>query len=229
MDGEYLQTPITPSPITYFEFLYRFPSAATGSYFIVYSLDQQGNATEIDRIEYAGSTKKSTLKYDNLSNTYSLRIEYNKSSGNLAIDDVIYRYGKSSTNIIATEQTTNHSLIFNNLTPNTTYHYQVQAIVDNADTTTFSNIITVVTNTTPAPVGIQHPETHYNWFTSNNILYLNNLTPGSNIRIYNTLGICLYNLITSTNQLVLPLHTTGVHIIQIIDNQQIDIIKLKNI
>ena len=228
-NGEYLQTPITPSPITYFEFLYRFPSAATGSYFIVYSLDQQGNATEIDRIEYAGSTKKSTLKYDNLSNTYSLRIEYNKSSGNLAIDDVIYRYGKSSTNIITTQQTTNNWFMFNNLTPNTTYHYQVQAIVDNADTTTFSNIITVVTNTTPAPVGIQHPETHYNWFTSNNILYLNNLTPGSNIRIYNTLGICLYNLTTSTNQRVLPLHTTGVHIIQIIDNQQIDIIKLKNI
>ena len=52
--GEYIQTPTCSSPITYIEFMYRFPSnTATDSYFIVYSVDSQGELTQIDKIEYA--------------------------------------------------------------------------------------------------------------------------------------------------------------------------------
>ena len=223
--GEYIQTPLAPHPITYAQFMYRYPSEATGSYFIVYAINSQGEAREIDRIEYANKTK-TTLTYDNLTDTYALRIEYHKSAGNLAIDDIVYRYGQSSHNVLSTETTSNNWFTFHNLTANTLYHYSVQAILANGTTTAWSNIIAVSTNETQAPVAIQPVDVEYTYYTHHGALHITNLTTAATIRIYTLSGMLHSTHHTTQPTLTIPL-PAGLYIIQITTPQNTETIKLR--
>lgn len=226
--GEYIQTPTTSEPITYFEFMYRFPSAASGSYFIIYTIDQQGNLTELDRIEYANSTKKVTLQYADLNNTYAVRIEYHKSSGNLAIDDFIYKYGKSTSNVIASEYTTKNWFIFDNLTANTTYYYQVKCVINDNYTTTASNIVKVNTNNIPVPpiTGTINETSpiDYKYYIANNTLFLEGLTSDCEVNIYNIQGAKIYNC-SQSSKMIIPISQKGIYISQIKNNNQITTFK----
>ena len=224
-EGEYIQTPLAPHPITYAQFMYRYPSEATNSYFIVYAINSQGEAREIDRIEYVNKTK-TTLKYDNLNDTYALRIEYHKSAGNLAIDDIVYRYGQSLLNILDTETTSNNWFTFLNLTANTTYHYSVQAILANGTTTTWSNIVAVSTNDAEAPVAIQPLETEYCYYTNRGALHISELTTAATIRIYTPTGMIHSTIHTTQPHTTIPLQS-GLYIIQITTSQHTQTIKLR--
>ena len=227
-DGEYLQTPITQDPITYCEFMYRFPSAATGSYFIVYAVDLQGNINQIEKIEYANSTKKFTFQTSELNNAYAIRIEYHKSAGNLAIDDFIYKYGGTKIEVLATKEATSNWFIFDDLKPNTNYSYQVNCIINDNYTTEASNIINVSTNNTPAPPPSETTQiitpTEYKYYISNNTLYIEGLSTDSEVNIYNIQGIKIYNNTKCLN-MTIPFLKQGIYVSQVKNNNQITTFK----
>ncbi len=190
-NGEYIQTPTTPYPITDVEFMYRFPStSATDSYFIVYSVDSQGNLNQIDKIEYTNTTK-TTLRYSDLQDTYAIRIEYHKVAGNLAIDDVIYKYGGKTNNIIESAETTNNFYVFENLTANTEYMYQVKAMVGDECLSDASNIVMVKTNNNYIITNIDN-NSDLLFYTSDNTLYIEGLSANSTVTIYNISGIKIH-------------------------------------
>lgn len=224
-DGEYIQTPICPYPLTYIEFMYRFPSStATDSYFIVYSVNSQGELNQINKIKYTNTTK-TTLMYDDLENTYAIRIEYHKVAGNLAIDDVVYKYGGTTTNLIRSEHTTNNFFVFDNLTANTEYSYTINATFGDEYKTEKSNIISLKTNSTPISTNIENIFTP-TFYTSNNTLYIEGLKENSEVTIYNISGIKIYQTTLnsqSTLNIQLP---NGIYITQIIDNQNIETFKI---
>ena len=223
-NGEYLQTPISPSSLTYIEFMYRFPSnTATDSYFIVYSVNSQGELTQIDKIEYANTTK-TTKTYTDLKDTYAIRIEYHKTKGNLAIDDIIYKYGGKTNKIIHSEETTNNFYTFENLTANTEYMYQIRAIVNKDCLSETSNIIYVKTNSTPISTDIENNFQSL-LYTINNTLYIEGLNEISEVTIYNISGIKIYQT-TLNSQLTLNIQLPkGIYITQINNNQHIKTIK----
>ena len=234
-NGEYIQTPTTPYPITDVEFMYRFPStSATDSYFIVYSVDSQGNLNQIDKIEYTNTTK-TTLRYSDLQDTYAIRIEYHKVAGNLAIDDVIYKYGGKTNNIIESAETTNNFYVFENLTANTEYMYQVKAIVGDECLSDASNIVMVKTNNNYIITNIDN---NYDllFYTSDNTLYIEGLSANSTITIYNLSGIKIYqtalNFFTKGSKTFGSQLSTfnfqlsnGVYIAQITNNKDIETFK----
>ncbi len=221
---EYIQTPITTTPLIYVEFMYRFASSATGSYFIVYTVDSQGDLTQIDKIEYTNTTK-TTLSYDNLQNTYAIRIEYHKAIGNLAIDDVIYKYGGTTTKVIESAETTNNYFIFKNLTENTKYSYIVRATFEKNYKSEASNIIEAETNSTPVPTNIEECR-DLQFYTINNTLYIEGLTQNSTITIYNISGIRIYQTNHKSQLATLNLElSNGIYIAQIINNLNIETIK----
>ena len=190
-NGEYIQTPTTPYPITEFEFIYRFPSTtATDSYFIVYSVDSQGNLNQIDKIKYT-NTAKTTLRYSDLQDAYAIRIEYHKEKGNLAIDDVIYKYGGKSNQIIKTAETTNNFYLFKNLTANTEYMFQVKAMVGDECLSEASNVVIVKTNNNYITTNIYN-NSDLLFYTTDNTLYIEGLSANSTITIYNISGIKIY-------------------------------------
>ncbi len=222
--GEYIQTPTCSSPITYIEFMYRFPSkTATDSYFIVYSVDSQGELTQIDKIKYANTTK-TTQTYADLKNAYAIRIEYHKAEGNLAIDDIIYRCSGKTNQIIRSEETTNNFYIFNNLTANTEYMYQIRAIVGEDCLSETSNIIYVKTNSTPTSTNIESNFTP-TLYTINNTLYVEGLSANSVVTIYNISGIKIYQTTLSSQSTHNVQLSKGIYIAQINNKQHIKTIK----
>lgn len=222
--GEYIQTPTCSSPITYIEFMYRFPSnTATDSYFIVYSINSQGELTQIDKIEYANTTK-TTQTYADLKNAYAFRIEYHKAKGNLAIDDITYKFGGKTNQIIRSEETTNNFYIFNNLTANTEYMYQIRAIVGEDCLSETSNIIYVKTNSTPTSTNIENIFTP-TFYTSNNTLYIEGLKENSEVTIYNISGIKIYQTTLSSQSTHNVQLSKGIYIAQINNKQHIKTIK----
>lgn len=222
--GEYIQTPTCSSPITYIEFMYRFPSnTATDSYFIVYSVNSQGELTQIDKIEYANTTK-TTQTYADLKNAYAIRIEYHKAKGNLAIDDITYKFGGKTNQIIRSEETTNNFYIFDNLTANTEYMYQIRAIVGEDCLSETSNIIHVKTNSTPTSTNIESNFTP-TLYTINNTLYVEGLSARSVVTIYNISGIKIYQTTLSSQSTHNVQLSKGIYIAQINNNQHIKTIK----
>ena len=234
-NGEYIQTAISTTPLTYVEFMYRFASNATGSYFIVYTINSEGKLTQIDKIEYLNTTK-TTLSYDNLQDTYAIRIEYHKVTGNIAIDDVIYKYGGSTTKIIKTEHTTNNFLLFDNLTANTEYLYNVKATHGDDYKSESSNNIETKTNSTPVPTNIEKCNS-FKFYTINNNICIEGLNSNSTITIYNLSGIKIYQTNLNSPLFIAKDSKTlgptilnfqlskGIYIAQIINNQNIETIK----
>ena len=221
---EYIQTPTTPYPITDIEFMYRFASAATGSYFVVYSVDSKGNLTQIDKVNYENKTK-TTLSYSNLQNTYAIRIEYYKEKGNLAIDDVIYKYGGKTNDIIRSVQTTNNFYIFENLIANTEYMYQVKATIGDSYQSEASNIINAKTNYTHIPTNIENNPT-LSFYTIGNTIYIEGLNANSVVTLYNTSGIKVYQTAITPQHLTINTQLSkGIYIAQITNNQNVETFK----
>ena len=222
-NGEYIQTPIATTPLTHVEFMYKFASAAPGSYFIVYGVNSQGGLTQIDKIEYVNTTK-TTLSYSDLQDVYAIRIEYHKEKSNLAIDDVIYGYGGSTSKVIRSVKTTNNFFIFKELTSNTEYSYIVKVSLGESYASEASNIVAVKTNTTPTPVGIDECN-DFKFYTTKNTLYIEGLAPNSTIKIYNISGINIYQTTNYQLSIINYQFNKGIYIAQIINNQNIETFK----
>ncbi len=133
--------------INNFQFTYKYPSSATGSYFLVLSLDETNTLHTIDSIAYS-NTQKQTIKYSNLDNTYSIKIEYHKNKGNLSIDDIEFEYGNNDTIYIDSIISAQNIATFYSLQDSTSYYYQLKGIINTNHGTYISqpsNIIEVTT------------------------------------------------------------------------------------
>ncbi|MFI3297153.1 MAG: endonuclease [bacterium] len=229
-DGDWIQTPMLEAPMSKFSFLYRFPSSATGSYFIVYAIDNEYNLTQIDNIPYAGTTSKSTLTYTETelgTNCYAVRIEYTKVTSNLAIDDVTYEYGKmDSIYVLQNRYTTATSYVVDNLKPETTYYYNAYAVASYSTSdesiSEISNTIEVETNTTNVP---ENPTNTDNIYSSNCIVYtqqmsaiIENITPESTIDVYDIMGRKIISTKVSDTTYSVDFRFNGVYIITITDS-----------
>jgi hypothetical protein len=132
--GEYVQTKEYPSVITQFSYMYRFASAAAGSYFKVEGNDN-GQWIEIDSIGYL-NTSKTTITYSFTSedNYKSIRIVYtHKASGNIALDDFVIKYGNQSVDyVIQDHPVTGNEKLIESLSPNTDYYYTVKSVLGNS-------------------------------------------------------------------------------------------------
>ncbi len=220
--GEYIQTPICSSPLTYVEFMYRFPSSsATESYFVVYSVDSQGELTQLDKIEYE-STAKKTLMYDDLIDVYAIRIEYHKVAGNLAIDDVIYKYGGSMTKVMRSEETVDNFWVFEGLNANTEYSYRVRAIVGEDYETEVSNVVLVKTNSLPVVTDVEGI-LDIKIYTMNNVLCVDGLDVDSVVRVYDVYGMKVYQ--ESGKSAMRVELADGVYILQIENGDSIETLK----
>ena len=222
--GEYIQTPTTPLPLTYVEFMYRFPSAtAKESYFIVYAVNLQGDLTQIDKIGYTNTTK-TTLKYEDLQDTYAIKIEYNKVAGNLAIDDLIYKYGGTTTQIIQSEYTTNNFFTFKELTSNTEYSYAVSATAGKEYKSDISNIININTNSTHITYVTNNLSTNINYYTTKDGLLFYDIKDSYYIKIYDIIGRNIYQN-NIENETLIPITENGIYIAHITQKNKQQIIK----
>ena len=225
--GEYIQTPIATTPLSYVEFMYRFASSASGSYFVVYGVGSQGKLTQIDKIEYVNTTK-TTLSYDDLRDVYAIRIEYHKEKGNLAIDDVVYKCGGSTTKVIRSEETVNNFFTFKGLTENSEYRYVVRAKFGEEYVSEASNVVVIETNSTPVPTKVEECG-DFRFYTMNNNLYIEGLEENSVVAIYDLAGIKIYQTIVNcggggANRVATSI-PSGIYIAQIINKSNIKTIK----
>ncbi|HRZ97802.1 MAG TPA: endonuclease [Paludibacter sp.] len=215
-NGEWLQTKVYPQPISKLSFMYRFPSAATGSSFVIDGL-KDNSWIRIDSVAYKGTTLKTYPVYDFTKSQQikSLRFKFNKSTGNLALDDVSLTYGnQDSAYVLKDHQVTGEELMLTNIEPNTLYYYNVRATFGNyvsafSETIAAKTLIdTPIDNTVLFPVKIYH---------NHNQLHINGLKGNETIRIYNTAGICMYNKKAFEPEMNIPFKQKGVFIVNIMN------------
>ena len=215
-NGEWLQTKVYQQPVSKISFMYRFPSAAIGSSFVIDGL-QNNKWVRIDSVPFKG-TSASPKTYPayifaKSQQIKSLRFKFNKSSGNLSIDDVQVTYGNQDTAFVLKDyKVTGEELILKNLEPNTLYFYAVRATYGNSisafseTASARTSIDTQVQNNLLMPVIINQV---------NNQLHFTGLFGNETIRIYNTAGICMHVLNANANEILIPFENKGVFIVNI--------------
>lgn len=211
-NNEWLQTKTYPLNVTKFSFMYRFPSAAAGSSFILEGLSNN-NWIRVDSIPYQGTTAKSNPVY-NFSTSQKMtafRFTYKKVAGNLAIDDVKATYGGFTSNYLHKDlKVVGTQYDVTNLNDNTDYFYQVRAVLG-AATSDYSDVIKVNTiNST----GIK--------FTNNsnlkiskvpNQILITGLQANETVLLYNITGACVSQQKASSDKAVIHVYSKGVYVV----------------
>lgn len=215
---EYIQTPIYNNKINNFQFTYKYPSSATGSYFLVLSLDETNTLHTIDSIAYS-NTQKQTIKYSNLDNTYSIKIEYHKNKGNLSIDDIEFEYGNNDTIYIDSIFSAQNIATFYSLQDSTSYYYQVKGIINTNHGTYISqpsNIIEVTTlgNTQTSVCNLNKDDIII--YSSENNILIENIPLQSTIKVYDVNGRMIHTNINNTSRYKIQIPTNHIFFIQII-------------
>jgi hypothetical protein len=193
----------------------------------VYGVGSQGELTQIDKIEYVNTTK-TTLSYDDLRDVYAIRIEYHKEKGNLAIDDVVYKCGGSTTKVIRSEETVNNFFTFKGLTENSEYRYVVRAKFGEQYVSEASNVVVTETNYTPVPTKVEECG-GFRFYAIDNNLYIEGLAGSSVVAIYDLAGIKIYQTIVNCDadgvDTIATNISNGIYIAQIINKSNIKTIK----
>ncbi len=227
-DGEWLASPIMPLPVDSISFMYRFPSNATGSYLLVFAMDNNSQATKIDSIRYT-NTKKTTVEYNAAqlgNNCHGIKFEYHKASGNLAIDDVTIRYGNQTiTNIVTDEyvgaEITRHT--FYNLETNTTYHFHVKAIsgynTDYEMVSPNSNVIMATTlNSSTSATNKPTGQPSAIIYISDSRIVVKNSSERHTIMVFDTLGRLIFNKDNCNIQEAISVAPNAIYIVKIISH-----------
>jgi hypothetical protein len=213
-NGEWLQTKTYPDPVTKFTYMYRFPSAATGSSFVVDGLAND-SWIRIDSIPYAGTLAKTYPLYNfqTSQNIRAIRFIYNKSVGNLAIDDVEATYGHQDTIFVLKNQlVSGNQFLVSELTPNSTYYYRVRSTL-RGSVSAYSEVMkeqtnldsgTDIKNVIPIKINRDFDNIH-----------IRGLSGNENIRLYNLSGICLYHSKASGSECTIKTYENGMMIIHI--------------
>lgn len=213
-NGEWLQTKDYGQPVTTLTFMYRFPSAATGSSFLL-DASSGNNWLRVDSIPYKGTTAKMYPSYSftQSQNYTAFRFTFKKSSGNLAIDDVQVKYGHQDSTFFDTDTyLIADEYVFNKAVPGETYYYKVAALRD-AAMSAWSETVKVTTNVeTIIPSVLQRNPLVY---ATANLLHLEMLNKGDFIQIYDLTGVCRKSFIASADKEIVYLNMRGVLIVRI--------------
>lgn len=211
-DLEFIQTPFYSDNINKFQFTYKYPSNATGSYLLVISIDSIGNYRMIDSIGYS-NTKSKTISYNKnqLTDANSIKIEYHKIKGNISIDDIEYEYGSTDTIFIDSVYSQNNKASFYSLKDSTTYYYNVNVIANSHNSSYISkpsNLIKVTTldKPTTTDVIIADDDRQITIYSIYNEIILENMPLNSTVKVYNLEGKLLHNFNSSepTHKIQLP-------------------------
>jgi hypothetical protein len=198
--------------------MYRFPSAATASSFVVHAFS--GNdSIRIDSIAYNGTTAKAYPSYNFTvdKNFTAFKFTYKKASGNLAIDDVSATYGGLDTVFIYKNKAVNQSRFeVTGLNQQSTSAYRVRSTLGTA-VSGYSETIHVQTLSNTNVKQISLPDIKLSMSDGN--LSLSGLMGNETIRIYNITGICIYQQNTQSDRLNLNIGTRGIFIVQIQNNE----------
>ena len=207
-------------PINNFQFTYKYPSNATGSYFLVISIDSANTLNIIDSVSYSNS-QKNTVTYEGseLINAHSIKIEYHKVKGNLSIDDIEYEYGTSDTILLDSVITSNNYISFYSLLDSTIYYYQVKGII-NAHNETYvstpSNIIEVTTLSRATTLNSTLKADDIIIYTTSNNISLENLPESCFIFVYDINGKLLHSKNNPKTKYSISLPKNQLYLIQVI-------------
>ncbi len=215
--GQYVQTVEYPHPVSEFSFMYRFASAASGSYFHVKAL-QGSNWITIDSIAYGGTLAKFYMNYSfpASENITAFRVTYTlKVSGNIALDDFSITYGNQyAVYLLRDEPVSGNEKVVDLLEPNTDYHYNVRAVLGNSKSP-FSETVKV---TTIFETGLPTHVTNIQLRSTSDGLMLSGLTGGEDIRVYNLSGTLFYRQKATGRSLNIDLKPANIYILSIRHN-----------
>lgn len=210
--GEWLQTKSFSKPITNFSFMYRFPSGATGSYFLTEAL-YGDNWIRIDSIISVNNSKYYlNYAFQKNDNVWAFRITYIKVTGNFALDDFSITYGNQTTNyVLKDEPVTGNQLLVHNLTPQTDYYYNVRSTLENV-VSTASETVKVTTMSGTGTVTML-PQIIVKSTPSG--INLSGLCCGDEVRIFTITGLNVFHEKVDGGLSEIPLKTSNMYIITV--------------
>ncbi len=217
-NNEWLQTKTYPAPVSKFTFMYRYPSAATGSSFLVHGLNAN-NWLRIDSIPYNATTAKTypTYNFTSSQNYIAFKFTYKKSAGNLAIDDVAATYGSQDTvYVYKNKAVTGNQFEVTGLNEQSFYYYKVRSILGSS-ASGYSETIDVQTTTGTALKTTLQPDIHLT--TNNENILIWGLKGNETVRIYTTTGVCIYQQNAKGDRLSLSLADRGIFIVKVQNNE----------
>ncbi|MCE5332160.1 MAG: endonuclease [Bacteroidales bacterium] len=215
-NGEWLQTKTYPAPVSKLSFMYRFASVGTNS-LGVYGLSN-GVWTRIDSIIYVNTTKAYPVHTFTKSQAMNaFRFIYHKSSGNLAIDDVVATYGSQDTvYVYKNEAVTGNQFEAAGLNEQTDYYYKVRSTLESS-VSGYSETIDVQTTTGTALKTTLQPGIHLTVNNENILIW--GLKGNETVRIYTSTGVCIYQQNAKGDRLNLDLAGKGVFIVKVQNNE----------
>lgn len=211
--GQFVQTPEYPHPVTFFEFMYRFPSTATGSFFFVEGL-RDTRWERIDSIRFVNTSKYYVnYTFDHTLQFRAFRVTYrHKAQGNIALDDFKITYGSQTPEFLIQEvPVVGTELVVSNLLPHTTYFYRVRSTYS-GKFSPWSESVSVQTHKVSSIPSLENERLI---FPISGGIRLLGLIGGERVSVYNTSGMLLYALHASGNSLDIPMSESGVFIVAV--------------
>ncbi len=213
-NNEWLQTKTYPMAVTKFSFMYRFPSAAGGSSFLLEGLSNN-NWVRVDSIPYQGTTAKAYPEYNFTASQKmnAFRFTFKKAAGNLAIDDVKATYGGFSSNYLHRDiKVVGTQYDFSNLNANTDYFYQVRGVLGNA-ISEYSDVIPVRTSSSTGIIPMNNSNIKISKVP--NQILIAGLQANETVLLFNITGACISQQKASSDKIMIPVYSKGVYVIVI--------------
>lgn len=212
-NGEYLVTKLYDSSVSKLTFMYRFASTATGSS-LLFEGFQNGQWTQLANYLYVNTTKVFPIFNFLASQNYrQFRFTYNKSIGNLAIDDVQATYGKQDTVFILKKFAVNKNYFtVSGLQPNTNYKFRVQSSRGNATSVSSD----VMEQQTLIADGVKNVADQMLVCKVANGLKIKNLCVSSVITLFDITGNCIFSKsVFEPTEVFIPIAKQGVFVVKI--------------
>ena len=212
-------------PISKINFMYKWASAGTGSSLIVEVL-KNNQWSKIDSIRYVNTSRYNpTYNFERSENVSRLRIRYNKTSGNIAIDDINISYGNQDTIFVLTNQFVENNNIFavRNLQPNTQYYYHLRSVIAQ-QTSALSETIAVKTLINTSAHNKNTDNTNISVYSMGNSIIFRGLEKGDKVSLYNISGMCIAQFEAQNSFETHSINSKGLIIIRI-QNQHKNISK----
>jgi len=188
---DWIITKTYDAPVTKLTFMYRFPSGGTGSSLLLEAF-QNSQWQQIETFTSSNTAKYNPLyNFTTEQNYRQFRFTFNKTSGNLSIDDVQATYGQLDTVFVErNKEVIGTKYLVENLQPNTEYFYRVKSKLGTS-TSEFSEVMDAKTlvQTNINKINEDAPK----FYKSANSLIISNLNGATSISIFDITGKSIIN------------------------------------